>query len=223
MPLSAGGHEIDEYSPGDYNTLGVRRTCPARHPVEREHCERMKRIILAALAAAWLLSGCGGTNQKAQDFSQWQQEAAGAAEIGFTAEITATWDDGSAAYTAQVERTGGETATTVTAPETIAGVSFRSREGDTALEFDGVILNFTPGAEIVPPCEAGSILLDAVCRGNLLYSGADGEFTTAAVAAPGGETVTLWRTEEGVPVYAEIARGERTELILSIENWKMGE
>lgn len=179
-------------------------------------------MILLVLTGACLLTGCGGSGET-QDFALWQQELAGGEKISFTAEIAAVWEDGGTSYAARVERTGEETVTTVTAPETIAGISFRSRDGAGTLEYDSLVLELAPGEAVISPCAAGSILLDALCRGNLLYTGTEGELTTAAIDAPGGETVNLWRDEDGVPIYAEIGREGTTELILSIDDWKIGE
>ena len=77
--------------------------------------------------------------------------------------------------------------------------------------------------DALPPCAAGGILADAVRNGRLLYTGRSGEVRTVALTAPGGETVTLWRSADGDPVYAEIARQETVELKLTIENWQIKE
>ena len=184
----------------------------------------MKRTILLALTITLLLPGCAGAKQTPQDFTRWQQTLSAASEICFSARITGQWSQGTASFSADVVRTGEDTAVTVTAPETIAGISFHSAGGSGTLEYDGVILELAPGVtDTLSPCAAAGILLEALTRGNLIYAGAEQEYLTASIAAPGGETVTVWRTEGDVPVYAEIGNGETTELTLSLEGWEIKE
>ena len=184
----------------------------------------MKRVFLMTLMTVLLLTGCGAAKQGSQDFTHWQQTLSAASEICFSAQITGEWSEGTTSFSADVIRTGEATEVTVTAPETIAGITVRSAGRGGALEYDGVILELAPNVpDAISPCAAGSILLDALTRGNLIYSGTASDHLTAAIAAPGGETVTVWRTEDNIPVYAEIARGETTELVLTLEGWEVTE
>ena len=179
----------------------------------------MKRLMMTLL-----LSGCGSAKQTPQDFARWQQELTEESAIRFSARITGEWTEGTTSFSADVVRTGEETAVTVTAPETIAGVTVRSRSGGDTLEYDGVILDLAPGVpDALSPCGAGGILLEALTRGNLLYMGAERDYVTAAVAAPGGETVTVWLAPDNIPVYAEITRGETGSLTISLDDWETEE
>ena len=45
----------------------------------------------------------------------------------------------------------------------------------------------------------------------------------AELETSGGERVALWRTEDGVPVYAEIGRDGAVELIVRISRWESKE
>ena len=83
-----------------------------------------------------------------------------AAEISFTAEITASHDDSAAAYTAAVVQKGGETAVTVTAPESISGVTFRSAVSGRSVAFEGVTMVLSPPREgEFPPADAPALLV----------------------------------------------------------------
>ena len=184
----------------------------------------MKRAILLALTMTLLCAGCGSGRQTPQDFTRWQRQMAEASEIRFSAGITGEWDEGTMSFSADVVRTEEGTAVTVTDPETIAGITFRSSPGGDTLEFDSVILELAPQAPAaLSPCAAGPILGEALTGGNLIWSGREGQWRTVSLAAPGGETVTVWYTEEFVPVRAEIARGEATELVMTLENWEVKE
>ena len=147
-----------------------------------------------------------------------------AAEISFTAEITASHDDSAAAYTAAVVQKGGETAVTVTAPESISGVTFRSAPTGRSVAFEGVTMVLSPPREgELPPADAPALLLRSLTEGRVLDTGKAGDTFTARLEGPEGLTVRLWRTAEDVPVYAEIGRGEAAELILRLSDWEIKE
>ena len=123
----------------------------------------------------------------------------------------------------RVTREGEETRVEITSPETIGGVIFRSGDGGRSLEYDGLTLDLTPGEPYaISPCEGAPALLGALTKGSLLYTGRAGEYLTAALTAPGGETVTVWYTPGVGPVYAELSRGG-TELMIHIQNWQVQE
>ena len=85
-------------------------------------------------------------------------------------------------------------------------------------------LSLSPAREgELPPGEAPSLLLRALTEGHVLETGRAGDTRTARLDGPEGLTVRLWRTQEGVPIYAEIGRGESAELILRISDWEIKE
>ncbi len=67
------------------------------------------------------------------------------------------------------------------------------------------------------------MLTDALRGGRFLYGGRADEYRTAAIEIRGGVTVSLWRTAEDVPVYAEIGRDGAAELVVHIKNWTIEE
>ena len=174
---------------------------------------------LLPLMTALLLTGCaaGGTER----FEAWQERLCAAGEISFTAEITASSGENVQNYTAAVRKTGDETAVTVTAPESISGVTFRSARTGRSVSFEGVTLSLPPTREgELAPSEAGELLLRALTEGHVLDTGKAGDTLTARLDGPDGITLRLWRTAEDVPVYAEIGRGEAAELILRLSDWE---
>lgn len=170
-----------------------------------------------------LLAGCG-TAKETRDFETWQERMAAAAEISFTAEITASDDNGAAVYTAAVTKTADEVAVTVLAPESIGGISFRSTRTGRTVSYEGVTLSLSPAREgELPPSEAPSLLLYSLTEGHVLDAGKAGDTLTARLEGPEGLTVRLWRTWEGTPIYAEIGRGEAAQIILRLSDWKIEE
>ena len=99
----------------------------------------MKRTILFALMIPLLLTGCGA-QRDAENWKAFAETVGTAERISFHAEITAHWEDSSASFGADVARAGGETHITLTAPETVSGITVRAKDGETEVEFDGVIL-----------------------------------------------------------------------------------
>lgn len=184
----------------------------------------MKRTIVFALMIPLLLAGCAGQRQDENEWKTWQAQLARAEEITFTGEIISRDETEEVTFTAEILRKEGRTALTVTAPETIRGVTAAVEDGTKTLEYEGLILELDALREdALPPCAAGDLFLRGVSEGRLLWTGRSGEYRTAAFEGPAGETVTIWRGENGAPVCGEIARGSSPELILRISNWQIKE
>mgnify|MGYP006903491892 CR=1 FL=1 len=175
----------------------------------------MKRTILFALMIPLLLTGCGA-RRDAENWKSFAEAVETAERIAFHAEITAHWEDSSASFGADVAREGGETCITLTAPETVSGITVRAKGGETAVEFDGVILSLDAGrSETLSPCGAPQRMLTALTQGAMEYSAA----SSASFAGPDGESITLWRDETGALTGAELARDGRKILTLEITEW----
>ena len=184
---------------------------------------KKRECILLSLMILLLLGGCAAGREKAQ-FDAWREQVASAGEISFTAEITGTWPDGAVTYGAQVCCAGEETSLTITWPETIAGMKVHMNGRGRSLEYDGLLLSLTGMREnALSPCDAPALLLSALREGRVLTTGEAGEYRLVTLEAPGGETVTLWRTAEDIPVSAEIGRNGAAELTLRLENWQTKE
>ncbi len=181
-----------------------------------------KRTILFALTITLLLAGCGAGREE-EAFLRWRDSLSGR-EISFTGEITALGEEETAAFTAAVTGRGDGVSMTVLAPETIRGVTVTSDDGGRALSYEDLVLSLTPRRpEDLSPCAGPALLLSALARGNLLWVGREETGPTAALTLTGRETVTLWRDDAGIPLYAEIAGGERTELTIHISDWSTKE
>ncbi len=177
----------------------------------------MKRTILFALMIPLLLTGCGA-RRDAENWKAFAEAVETAERISFHAEITAHWEDTSASFGADIARESGETRITLTAPETVSGISVHAKDGETTVEFDGVILSLDAGrSKTLSPCGAPQRMLAALTQGAMEYCAS----SSAAFTAPDGESVTLWRDEAGVLTGAEIARNGQKVLTLEITDWTM--
>ena len=178
----------------------------------------MRRTILPALMIVMLLAGCAG-GRDAEAVRRFQETLNAAEEIGFSVKITALGTEEAIAFTADVRDRQGETAVTVTAPDTIAGITYRSASGETRLEYDGLILALGPWeAETIPPAEGPALFLSSLREGELLRFGRDGENRFAVWKLEGTE-VTVWLSPEDAPFRAELRRGEAVGLLLDVESW----
>ena len=126
-------------------------------------------------------------------------------------------------FTAEVARAGEETVLTVRSPETIRDVSVTMKGADRTLRYEDLVLALTPlRHDALPPCAAGHLLLEAILRGHILWTEGGEDHHTVSLTLSDDETVSLRRDAAGTPVYAEIARGEKTELILRLSDWQTG-
>ena len=168
------------------------------------------------------LTGCGPGRDR-QEFENRRQQLCSAEEIACDARITAAAEKETVTFQVHLTCRDGEMAAVVTDPETIRDVSFRKTGTDETLEYDGLILAFSPAVDAAAPCAGGFTLLEALREGWLSSLGRAGENIAAELITPAGDTVSVWFTEEYEPVYAEIRRGESTELTLNVEHWEIKE
>ena len=171
---------------------------------------------------ALLLTGCAAG--ETERFEAWQERLISAAEISFCAEITASNAETAQVYSAAVTQKEDETAVTVTAPESISGITFRSTRTGRTVGFEGVTLMLSPAKEgELSPADAPALLMRALSEGHVLDTGKAADTLTARLEGPEGLTVRLWRTAEDIPIYAEISRGEQTEITLRLSDWEIKE
>ena len=151
-----------------------------------------------------LLPGCGGQSMDEVDQLTLDLRGAYLALAGVTAQLEVEADYGRRVYDYAMElnwRREGETTVTVTAPETVAGITARIAGGEALLEYDGVSLETGPLDESgLSPLGAGPALLEAAVEGFIAESGFDTLGETECLRL-------LCRDPEGAP-------GEGTEYIL---------
>ena len=173
-------------------------------------------MILALLLA---LSACGGGAEGSQA-EQLALELRGAylALEGCTASMEVTADYGQRVYQYAMDlswQPEGETVITLTAPQEVAGVTARLREGESALEYDGVRVETGPlDTQGLSPLEGAPLLLETLRTGFLaecLLEDLDGVEALHLTSrdperAPGdGREIQLWLDAgTGAPLRGEI-------------------
>ena len=137
----------------------------------------MRRLLLC-VPMIILLVGCGPAKvSRGEELAlvirgeyleqaPWRASAAITADYGrrvYEYELEAAWD-------------GGETTLTLTAPETVAGVTARLEAGESLLEYDGMVLETGPlNSEGLTPLSAIPTLLEAARSGYITAVSLDGE------------------------------------------------
>ena len=168
----------------------------------------MRRFLIPALMISLLLTGCGNGGAERKLRTQ-QEKAAGAAELSFTAEITAELSEEvfscTLACTADAEGVTAE----LLAPESLAGIRARVGNGETRLEYENLALSMgTAGLEHISPVSAAPLLAEALRSGFLrrCWTEKDGERTliAAEIYVTDDAELSLWFDGETMaPVHGE--------------------
>ena len=147
---------------------------------------RMKRLCAPMMTLCLLLAACGGGSGGRGDEElalDIRAEYLGMAACAATAEITADYGQRVYEFTLDLQYTkGGETVLTVTAPEDIAGVTARLKDGAATLEYDGASLETGElDGQGLSPVSALPALLNAVQTGFIAEVGREDLDETATL------------------------------------------
>lgn len=181
--------------------------------------------ILAVVISLLLLSGCNGKNTELQRAMELRTRLLGAC-CTFDAEITA--DYGSSIQTFQVYCEGnaqGNLGFSVTAPESIQGITGRIESGEGKLTFQDTALAFPLLAEEqLSPVSSPWIFWNTLRGGYLTAAGMEDDLLRLTIDESYEEdalTVDIWLDETDHPIRAEILYDGRRILTLTIENFQI--
>ncbi len=179
-----------------------------------------KRVCVLMTVLVLTLSACGGTAENEAETLMLEARSRFLEMTACTAHLELTADYGRRVYTYGVDLTwagDGETVLTLTAPENVAGTTARIAGGETALEFDGVMVETGPLSDTgLSPIDAVPALLGYAREGFLaecVMEDWEGEQRLHAVCrdpekAPGeGIECDLWFA----PDTFSLLRGELSE------------
>lgn len=175
------------------------------------------------LVLALLLSGCSGKREELDRAMKLRAQLL-AADCSFDVEITA--DYGDEIYTFATSCQGdskGNLGFTVTAPETIAGITGAVRKGEGELTFSDTVLAIPLMADgQLSPVSAPWILLKTLQGGYLTAAGMEGEFLRLTVNDSYAEDalqLDIWLDENDHPVRADVLYGNRRILAMTVSNF----
>lgn len=150
-----------------------------------------------------VLTGCGGTVQ--QRFDAAQEQFAQAGQIHTLADVQANFGQSVENYAIEYQYQDGTWTAMVKAPEVLAGITARIAEGNSEIEYDGVIL---PTGDLrkqgISPIYSVPMLVSALEEGTTGSVWREGEQIAAKQIYDEEIAVTLWFTDDGTLVSGEI-------------------
>lgn len=186
----------------------------------------MKRLACLVLLL-WMLGGCAagaGNMEKAIDLRSRVQSAA---QCSFDAEILADYGDMTYTFTLACVADGqGNVNFTVTAPETISGITGSLSSQGGKLTFGDVALSFPMLAEkLITPVGGPWVFYTALRGGNIKAVGNDGAYTRMTVNdsyADDALTLDIYLDNSNLPVQADVIWENRRILTMQIRNFQIG-
>lgn len=172
------------------------------------------------------LTGCGKENRELERGLSLRAAVLQAGSCSFSATVTADYGDKVYSFAMDCQGDGeGDLSFTVTAPESIAGITGTvSRQGG-ALTFDDTALAFPILAEGLPsPVSGPWLLLTALRTGPITSAGVEEDKLRLSIDSDFEDTalhLDIWCDEEDRPVQAQIWQDGRTILSLSLENFTL--
>ena len=183
----------------------------------------MKRIAVV-LWVLLLLTGCAGTQERLDRAIALRSKLLAASGCSFDAVVTA--DYGDITYTFSMNCQGddqGNLRFSVTAPETIAGISGIVSVTGGKLTFDEQALAFELMADgQLTPVSAPWILLKTLRSGYLTSCGQEGEYLRLSIDdsyADDALHLDIWLGQEDLPVQSDIYWQGRRLLSVKVENF----
>ena len=182
------------------------------------------RRLIPFILVLLLLTGCGGQKGDLGEALAFRTKLLSARGCAFTGDITADYGDRSYSFTVDCEADqDGNLRFSVTAPETIAGISGQVEAQGGKLTFDDTALDFGLLADgQVSPVTCPYFMVDAWRQAYLSAAGQteDGlriTFDTSFDGLP--LSVDLWLREE-TPVFCELGYAGRRVLSMEIRSFQ---
>ena len=183
----------------------------------------MKKLYLAILLCLCIpLTACGGTAART-GFDALSAKMQNAAALSFEARIRAEYDDSTAEFTLAYAEKDGESTVTVISPDIIRGVSAHVKSGETALEYDGVMLDTGSLDSFgLSPMSALPLLTQTLRTGYLDSAWDDGEMRCAMLVPSDGVSVEVHMDKyTDTPLTAEISSDGRVRVFAEITGWTL--
>ncbi len=181
--------------------------------------------LVAALLALTLLTGCGAKKAELDRAMTLRAKMMASSGCAFDAVITADYGGETQTFSTSCETDyQGNLTFTVTAPQTIAGISGKVSSDGGALTFDDKVLSFPLLAQgQVTPVSGPWLLVRTLLGGNVTACAEeDGMLRISAEDGYQEDALhmEIW-LEEDSPKFAEVVWQDRRILTLEIENFRI--
>ncbi len=185
----------------------------------------MKKLALAVVFGIFL-TGCSGQDRDLQRGMELRAAVLKAQSCSFDAAVTADYGDAVYTFTMACQGDGqGDLDFTVTAPETLEGITGRITGSGGSLCFEGVALELELLADgQLTPVSAPWILLKTLRGGYLAAAGEEDGLLRLTIDdsyADDALHLDIWLDAGDVPVRGEILYGGRRILTVDVENWSL--
>jgi len=188
----------------------------------------IRRVIAPVLMiAALLLSGCSGEKaferERQEARSRWQESES----LSFKAEVCAELNEGVFECSLRCTFSSGETVIEILSPESIAGIKARIGEGETRLEYDGIILALgDPMLGESSPLAAMPTIMNSLLKGhvNYMWSETEDDLPLAVweVYVDESSSMNLWFERENYTLmHAELVSGGRAVVKCKITDFSL--
>lgn len=182
------------------------------------------KIRVISLCMLLFLSGCDASAQIERGMAL--RSALLRSDSSFETRITADYGDKTFTYSMQCAFTdNGDMTFTVTAPETIAGITGSVTDDSGMLTFDDTALQFPLMAdEQVSPVTAPWVMMKALRSGYLTSAGEDEGFLRLTINDTYEEDalqVDIWLNDQDLPVRAEMVYDGLRILSMDVENMQI--
>ncbi len=172
------------------------------------------------------LLGCTGKRGEMDRMMKLRADLLGCESISFQADITADYGDALQQFSMDCQGDNdGNVSFTVTAPETLAGITGRIEAGKGQLTFDDVALEFPMLADDqIAPVTGPWILMKTLLGGYLTACGQEEELLHLTINdsyEADALQVDLWLDEEDRPVNAEVCYDGRRILTMVVGSFQI--
>lgn len=173
------------------------------------------------------LTGCSGSTKEMDKGLEFRSKLLQANEVCFVAKITADYGDKVYEFSMDCQADGkGDMTFTVTAPETIAGITGCITEDGGKLTFDDIALHIELLTDDqLSPVSAPWIFLKTLRSGYLTSAGMDGEYIRLTIDDSYEDDalqLDIWINDQNLPERVEILYEGRNILSLVVSNFKIG-
>lgn len=185
----------------------------------------MKKVT-ALLLTLLFVTGCSGKREELDRAMTLRAELLACDNCSFEAEVTADYGDAlhQFAMTCQAD-SAGQVSFTVTAPESIAGITGKMESGEGHLTFDEAALAFPLLAEEqISPVSGPWILMKTLLGGYLTACVQEEELLRLTVNDSYEEdalVLEIWLDGENSPVAAEILYDGRRIVTMEVKNFQI--
>ena len=180
----------------------------------------MRKITVLLCLSLLLLTGCTGKAELT--FLEFRETVANAEAIGFTADIRAEYSDKTVSFTVDCRKDAEGMTVEVTEPELIKGIRAHTDGESLRLEYDGAILDLGKLHDCgMSPMSALPLFVSALRDAHMELTWEEDGMTAARLVPEDDMAITLWISENGEPVSAEITVEAQTLVFIEITNWEV--